>query len=382
MSFADWVFDRRALLAGTALGVFAGAAVLALSPEPVSGAVFLGDLSYACALAAAGFASGLAADFLVHRRLLCAARDISPRGGESLSELLFRLSSAPAPSGRLGAAASLALSLARICAAARVEGAARETQDRSREDGFAALIHELKTPVTALRLYAEKQSRLSELSPGEAELLDLLGGELDRIDSILERGLFASRAESFASDYLIEETDLRTLAARTASRFAKAFVAGGISFSLGTGTARVLTDPKWLSFVISQVFSNSLKYVPRGGSVSLRVIPASGPDPEPRSGALNGAAAALREDRLVMEDSGPGFAPEDLPRVFDRGYSSASGRAERAGAACAQTGMGLYLASRLCARLGHSIDAGNGESGGARIVLGFPRSDSSFLSKT
>ena len=107
---------------------------------------------------------------------------------------------------------------------------------------------------------------------------------------------------------------------------------------------RVLTDEKWLSFVIEQVLSNALKYTPQGG-VSVYVE-------EPKT--------------LCIRDTGIGIAPEDLPRVFERGYTGLQGRADKRA-----SGIGLYLCRRICRNLGHTITAESrpGEGTTVRIKL-------------
>jgi signal transduction histidine kinase len=251
-----------------------------------------GDLAYASLLGGLALAAGLVADSLSHR----AQRS---RDAELRSEL----------------------------EEARAEIAGLHELAREHDDDTAALIHEAKTPLSVLKL-----------SVGRHE-------ELDRLEHILETGLFASRARSFASDFLLQDVNLRPLVAQTAARFAPAFLARRLTFSLGEGSVTVLSDPKWLSFVLSQLLSNALKYVPEGGEVKVSF------------GSEPGDAW------LAVDDNGPGFAAEDLPRLFDRGYTGHSRRTVES------TGMGLYLAAQLCAKLGHHLQASNRSEGGARFEL-------------
>ena len=109
---------------------------------------------------------------------------------------------------------------------------------------------------------------------------------------------------------------------------------------------RVLTDEKWLSFVIEQVLSNALKYTPQGG-VSVYVE-------EPKT--------------LCIRDTGIGIAPEDLPRVFERGYTGLQGRADKRA-----SGIGLYLCRRVCDALGHTITARSAPGEGTEIRIGLRR---------
>lgn len=92
--------------------------------------------------------------------------------------------------------------------------------------------------------------------------------------------------------------------------------------------AKVLTDEKWLSFVIEQLLSNALKYTP-SGSITITL-----------------------EDPLTLciRDTGIGIAPEDLPRVFEKSYTGYNGRSDKKA-----SGIGLYLCKRICHNLGHTI---------------------------
>ena len=90
----------------------------------------------------------------------------------------------------------------------------------------------------------------------------------------------------------------------------------------------VLTDEKWLSFVLEQLLSNALKYTP-GGEISI---------------------FWQEPDTLVIRDTGIGIAPEDLPRIFEKGFTGYNGRSDKKA-----SGIGLYLCKRVCDRLGHGI---------------------------
>ena len=98
----------------------------------------------------------------------------------------------------------------------------------------------------------------------------------------------------------------------------------------------VVTDEKWLLFVIEQLLSNALKYT-LSGSVSIYLE-------APRT--------------LCIADTGIGIAPEDLPRIFERGYTGINGRDDKKA-----SGIGLYLCRRICLSLGHSITASSSENG-------------------
>ena len=104
-----------------------------------------------------------------------------------------------------------------------------------------------------------------------------------------------------------------------------------------------MTDEKWLRFVVEQVLSNALKYT-REGSISIYLE-------APRT--------------LVIRDTGIGIAPEDLPRIFEKGFTGYNGRSDQKA-----SGLGLYLCRRVCAKLGHTITAESVPDQGTAIRIG------------
>ena len=101
-------------------------------------------------------------------------------------------------------------------------------------------------------------------------------------------------------------------------------------------------DEKWLSFVIEQVISNAVKYTSAGG-IKIYMKP---------------------EDVLIIEDTGIGIAAEDLPRIFENGYTGFNGREDKRA-----SGIGLYLCRRICENLGHGISAESEPGVGTKIKL-------------
>lgn len=114
-------------------------------------------------------------------------------------------------------------------------------------------------------------------------------------------------------------------------KFAPEFIARKISLEYEPVKLRIVTDGKWLSFVIEQLLSNALKYTASGGSVKIYA-----------PGALT----------LCIEDTGAGIAAEDLPRIFEKGYTGLNGRLDKSA-----SGIGLYLCRRICKNLGAGISA-------------------------
>ena len=111
----------------------------------------------------------------------------------------------------------------------------------------------------------------------------------------------------------------------------------------------VLTDEKWLGFVIEQVLSNAVKYTPEGGTVTVSCTDAPA---------------------LLISDTGIGVEPEDLPRVFEQGFTGYNGRADKKA-----TGLGLYLCRRVCRKLGHTITMDSRVGEGTTVTIGLARTE-------
>ena len=149
-------------------------------------------------------------------------------------------------------------------------------------------------------------------------------------------------------DVVSFETSIRLDDAVRASvrRFAGEFIDRGLKLDFRPGGAQVLTDAKWLGFMLDQLISNALKYTPSGG-VTIE---------------MEG------ETTLAIRDSGIGISPQDLPRIFERGYTGRNGRADQRA-----SGIGLYLCRRIADNLGHALYAESEPGRGTVMRIDFPK---------
>ena len=222
-----------------------------------------------------------------------------------------------------------------LCAQQQALETRMNAQYQDMLDYYTLWAHQIKTPIAAMRLRLQ-----SEDSDSSRRLL----ADLGRIEQYVEMVLTYLRLEGEGTDYVFREAKLDDIVRPALRRFAGEFIARRLTLDYTPTDVRVLTDEKWLSFVIEQVLSNALKYTPQGG-VSVYVE-------EPKT--------------LCIRDTGIGIAPEDLPRVFERGYTGLQGRADKRA-----SGIGLYLCRRICRNLGHTITAESrpGEGTTVRIKL-------------
>lgn len=188
-------------------------------------------------------------------------------------------------------------------------------------DYYTTWVHQIKTPIASMRLKLEQED-----SPFSRGLME----ELFRIEQYVDMVLTYLRLNSSSTDYVIKEHSLETIVKGAVRKFAGQFIGRGIRLELKVSDQKVITDDKWISFVIEQILSNSLKYT-RKGSVSIYVE-------EPLT--------------LCIKDTGIGIAPEDLPRIFERGYTGYNGRQNSRA-----SGLGLFLCKQICDNLGVKISA-------------------------
>jgi signal transduction histidine kinase len=352
----DYLRDNALLIATLAAALSLFALAMRLSAGPDGAPPLAADWLYAAGLADLCLLGGCTLDFLLRRRffrVLSAAADRlrDTRGPGAGIDLRAQDPEAPPP-GAWGTPAIVARALSAIERARRAEREAWRRERQSLVDSPAAWIHELKTPLSALRIILESRDRAET---DQEALVGAIEEEVGRLESLLEAALYESRAESFDRDYLISEVDVRRLVSLSAAALSRAFMAAGVSFAMEEFSLRTPSDPKWLSFVLRQILLNAVKYTPRGGCV--RVSVRSGPDSE----------------ELVIRDSGPGIAPRDLPRLFERGFTGEGGHGDpgSGGAASRSTGLGLYLSKRLCGKLGHGLSAESVPGAGSAFVIAF-----------
>lgn len=200
---------------------------------------------------------------------------------------------------------------------ARLE-AENENRYQDMVDYYTLWVHQIKTPIAAMHLLLQ--------SGGEEA--PQLSAELLKIEQYVEMVLSYLRLGSDSTDYVLRRCALDEILRGAVRKYARLFILKRISLDFRETGKTVLTDEKWLAFVLEQLLSNALKYTPEGGTIRIY-----------------GDGATL-----VIADSGIGIRSEDLPRVFEKGFTGYNGREDRK-----STGIGLYLCRQVLDRLGHGI---------------------------
>ncbi|CEH27992.1 histidine kinase [Aneurinibacillus migulanus] len=226
---------------------------------------------------------------------------------------------------------------------ARIE--ALHERKREDRDFFITWIHEIKTPIAASRLIID-----NSIGKPMDTILDKLENELDKIDGYVEQVLYYSRTDSFTKDYVISECNIEKVVKESVKKQAKLFIGKRIRCEMNHLDIEVLSDKKWLGFIVDQILSNSLKYTDQEGIITI-----TGHENE-------------KEKMLVIEDNGVGIKAEDIDRIFEKGFTGYSGRVY-----AKSTGFGLYLAKTLAVKLGHTISVESEEGKYTKMMIHFPK---------
>ena len=205
---------------------------------------------------------------------------------------------------------------------------------REMQDYYSLWVHQIKVPISAMDL-------LLQTHPGPDT--PLLQGELFKVRQYVEMVLSFLRLESSTTDYLIRRCDLDKIIKQGVRKFASLFILSQVKLEFTPTHLLVLTDEKWLGFAIEQLLSNAVKYTKPQGVVKIYAKP---------------------EQILVVEDTGIGIAPEDLPRIWDKGFTGLNGRMEQK-----STGLGLYLCKRVLTNLGHTVQIFSQPGKGTRVEV-------------
>ncbi|MFD1019135.1 sensor histidine kinase [Thalassobacillus hwangdonensis] len=209
------------------------------------------------------------------------------------------------------------------------------------KEEMLAWIHEVKTPLTAIHLMIDRVE--------DQDLKRQLTYEWLRIHFLLDQQLHQKRIGVIENDLYIEPVDLKEVVFGEIRTLQSWCIQKGIGFDIDLQVKEVLSDSKWLAFIIRQLLSNAVKYS-SDGDITVSSYEISG------------------EKVMKIEDHGVGIDAKDLPRIFEKGFTSTA-RKEAANA----TGMGLYLTQKAAKPLLISIDVDSTVGSGTIVTLTFPK---------
>lgn len=212
---------------------------------------------------------------------------------------------------------------------------AREREENEQLTYYTLWVHQIKTPLAAMRLL------LDERGDGDA----LLRQELFKVERYADLALEYARMRELSGDWSVERCDLRALVRSTVKKYALLFVYQKLRVTIEPFQKTVLSDEKWLAFILEQLLSNAVKYTKEGG-----------------------VTISFENDRLTIKDTGVGIRAEDVPRVFEKGFTGFNGRVDRRA-----SGIGLYLTKRVCDALSIRISLSSKLGKGTTVTLEFPK---------
>lgn len=230
--------------------------------------------------------------------------------------------------------------------------AIRQSQMR---DYYSMWVHQIKTPISAMKLLLEaEREELGQLICDDEQSQCLLSDNMDsfedelfRIEEYVSMALQYQRVSSTENDFVLEKVSVDGVIRDTIKKYAKIMIRRHIGMNYSGTVQEVYTDGKWLAFILEQLLSNAIKYTPQG-VVTIET--------------------AEEKDRffITIKDTGIGIKAEDLPRVFEKGYTGYNGHADKKA-----TEIGLYLCRQMADKLGHTIRMESEIGKGTKVWIGF-----------
>ena len=221
-----------------------------------------------------------------------------------------------------------------------LEKLAQENRQKNTDmvDYYSMWVHQIKTPIAAMNFLLDNEEVDQKI----------LQQELFKIERYVEMVLTYIRLDSISSDYVITKINLDEVVKDSVKKYATIFINKKIKLNYVSHETMVISDKKWLSFAFEQILGNSVKYSGAGGEITIETY----------------------ENKLVIEDNGIGIKEEDLPRIFEKGFTGFNGRYEKK-----SSGLGLYLCKKTLDKLGHHIEISSKVGEGTRIEITFPKED-------
>ena len=205
-------------------------------------------------------------------------------------------------------------------------------------DYYSMWVHQIKTPIAAMNFLLDNEEVDQKI----------LQQELFKIERYVEMVLTYIRLDSISSDYVITKINLDEVVKDSVKKYATIFINKKIKLNYVSHETMVISDKKWLSFAFEQILGNSVKYSSMNGEITIETF----------------------ENKLVIEDKGIGIKEEDLPRIFEKGFTGFNGRYEKK-----SSGLGLYLCKKTLDKLGHHIEISSTVGKGTRVEITFPKED-------
>lgn len=207
-------------------------------------------------------------------------------------------------------------------------------------DYYAMWSHQIKTPLAALQVLVETDPTATTK----------IKNEISTIDGYLSMMLHYLKMTNLQDDLVLKHVALETIVKKVIKKYRMFFIQKELSITLEPIEKVIVTDEKWLTFIIEQIIFNSIKYTKTGGII-----------------------ISLTDDTLVIQDSGIGILPQDLPRIFESGYTGFNGRQHQKA-----TGLGLHMSQNIASKLGINLEIESEVGIGTSVFITFSQYESTY----
>jgi hypothetical protein len=210
-------------------------------------------------------------------------------------------------------------------------------------------VHEIKLPLASLQLMCHNDKNIRYME------------KIGQIDSFIENVLYYARSETAEKDYLIREVSLKRAFGEIAIKNREQLQARNVTIHAENLDVNVMTDGKWLEYILGQLMGNSMKYFDLKREPEILIY------------------AEDSNDKTVLHfrDNGIGIPENDLPYIFEKSFTGVNGRTH-----AKSTGMGLYIVKKLCGKLGHSVSVKSVQGEFTEIIITFGRNDFNKIKAT
>lgn len=206
-------------------------------------------------------------------------------------------------------------------------------------------IHEVKIPISSLTLLIHNNQEKIDKRYVE---------QIRKLDNYIDQILYYVRSENAEKDYIIKEKSLQEIIKNVALKNKDDLLASKVKLDVNVNNIKVLTDAKWLEFILNQIINNSIKYKRNNVESYIKII----------------AKEDKEKTYLSIYDNGIGIPKKDIPRVFEKSFTGENGRIT-----AKSTGMGLYIVKKLCDKLGHKINIESKKNEYTKITIIFYNND-------
>lgn len=215
---------------------------------------------------------------------------------------------------------------------------AMEKSHTEQTEYYTLWVHQIKTPISAMRLAIQSKENTDK---------SIIDQELFKIEQYVEMALQYVKMNQLSSNMAIREYALKDIVIASVKKYATLFIYKKLSIDIEDINQTVLTDSKWLIFIIEQLLSNAVKYTNQGG-----------------------VHIYTEGKSLVIEDTGIGIRQEDMELIFEKGYTGYNGRMNRK-----SSGIGLYMVKKVADYLSINIAIHSKPGSGTKVILTFPEKE-------